>query len=62
LYICICNAITEKAVRECARKGACSIEELTVELGVAAGCGRCRDCASDLLRDLQTESPRPAAA
>ena len=53
MYVCICNAVTEKAVRECARKGISSVEELSAELGVAAGCGRCRDCASELLRDLQ---------
>ena len=28
MYICICNAVTEKAVRECARNGACSLEQL----------------------------------
>jgi len=53
LYICICNAVTEKAVRECARNGACSLEQLSFELGVGSGCGRCRDCASELLRDLR---------
>jgi bacterioferritin-associated ferredoxin len=56
LYICICNAVTEKAVRECARNGACSLEELSFELGVGSGCGRCRDCASELLRDLHADN------
>jgi bacterioferritin-associated ferredoxin len=56
LYICICNAITEKAVRECAAQGNCSLEHLTAELGVGAGCGRCRECAHDLLRDLRQEA------
>jgi len=54
LYICICNAITESAVRECARKGACSLDKLTFELGVGSGCGRCRDCANEVLRDVQS--------
>jgi bacterioferritin-associated ferredoxin len=51
LYICICNAITEKAVRDCARQGACSLDQLVRELGVGSGCGRCRDCANEVLRD-----------
>ena len=55
MYICICNAVTEKAVRECARNGVGSVDELTLELGVGAGCGRCRECASDVLRDVQGE-------
>lgn len=64
MYVCICNAVTESEVRKCARNGACSVEHLTAELGVGAGCGRCRDCASELLRDVQTEldTLSPAAA
>ena len=62
MYICVCNAVTEKAVRECASKGACSVDELAFELGVGAGCGRCRDCASELLRDLHGTEPLVAAA
>jgi len=52
MYICICNAITEKAVRDCARQGACSVDQLAFELGVGSGCGRCRDCANEVLRDV----------
>jgi bacterioferritin-associated ferredoxin len=62
LYICICNAVTEKAVRECARNGVCSVEELAYELGVGAGCGRCRECASELLRDMRVVEPHATAA
>ncbi|MFL6565598.1 MAG: (2Fe-2S)-binding protein [Burkholderiales bacterium] len=62
MYICICNAVTEKAVRECARNGACSIDELAYELGVGAGCGRCRDCASEVLRDARADESVAATA
>ena len=62
MYICICNAVTEKAVRECAGNGACSVEDLTAELGVAAGCGRCRECAHDLLRDVHGEAATALSA
>ena len=62
MYICICNAITEKAVRECARQGACSVDQLASELGVGAGCGRCRDCANEVLRDVQAAEGLAVAA
>jgi bacterioferritin-associated ferredoxin len=62
MYICICNAITEKAVRECAQQGACSVDQLAIELGVGSGCGRCRDCANEVLRDVQATEPLAAAA
>ena len=62
MYICICNAVTDKAVRECARNGACSLEQLSFELGVGSGCGRCRDYASELLRDVRAIEPLTAAS
>jgi hypothetical protein len=34
MYVCLCNGITERQVRECARRGASSLEQLGVELGV----------------------------
>jgi bacterioferritin-associated ferredoxin len=64
MYICLCNAITERQVRECARSGACSPEELTSQLGVGSGCGRCLECAVDLLREVHAaavQSPLLAA-
>ena len=61
MYVCICNAVTEREVRECARQGKCSLEELTSALGVGAGCGRCRDCAAELLKSLEP-APAPLAA
>ena len=51
MYICICNAVTERQVRECAQQGTRSVDELTYQLGVASGCGRCRECAAELLRE-----------
>ena len=62
MYICICNAITEKAVRECARQGARSVDQLASELGVGAGCGRCRDCANEVLREVQANQALTVAA
>jgi bacterioferritin-associated ferredoxin len=53
MFVCICNAVTEKAVRECASRGARSLDDLAMELGVGAGCGRCRECATEVLRGCQ---------
>jgi bacterioferritin-associated ferredoxin len=49
MYVCICNSVTERQVQECARAGVSTVDELTVELGVGAGCGRCRECAAECL-------------
>jgi bacterioferritin-associated ferredoxin len=55
MYICICNAITEREVKACVERGACSLDELAFELGVGSGCGRCRECATQLLQEARRE-------
>lgn len=57
MYICLCNAITEKAVRDCAQSGACSLEQLSSELGIGTACGRCCECAKEVLRDVHGADP-----
>lgn len=52
MYICICNAVTEREIRECACKGATCVDDLTLQLGIGAGCGRCRDCAAEVLEEV----------
>jgi bacterioferritin-associated ferredoxin len=53
VYICLCNAVTEGQVRECAQGGTCSLDELAKTLGIGAGCGRCRECAAQVLAEVQ---------
>ena len=55
MYICICNAVTERQLKECARSGAASLDEVAFQLGVGTACGRCRDCANDVLRQVRAE-------
>jgi len=52
VYICICNAVTQRQVEECAKAGVHSLDQLAFELGVGAGCGRCKECAVDVLRGI----------
>lgn len=61
MYVCVCNAITEREVRECVdRLGAASVEELTAHLGLGAGCGRCVECACQVLQDAREPSKTAA--
>ncbi len=53
MYVCICNAITESEIRAAAQAGATDLWRLQTELGVAAGCGTCRDTASSILREYR---------
>jgi bacterioferritin-associated ferredoxin len=49
MYICICNAITERQIIQAAEGGARTAHDLAHGLGVGLGCGRCTSCAKDLL-------------
>ena len=51
MYICLCNAITERQIVQAAEQGARSPEDLSQDLGVGLGCGRCTSCAASLLKD-----------
>jgi bacterioferritin-associated ferredoxin len=41
VFVCVCNGVTERQIREAIDCGASSLPELTAVLGVAAGCGAC---------------------
>ena len=49
MYICVCNAITERQVRESVAAGASTLEYLLFELGVATCCGCCAETAQEYL-------------
>jgi bacterioferritin-associated ferredoxin len=49
MYVCLCNAITERQIVQAAEEGARSPEDLAHGLGVGLGCGRCTSCAKALL-------------
>ena len=51
MYICICNAITDRQIVAAAEQGARSPEDLAHGLGVGLGCGRCTSCAVTLLQE-----------
>ena len=49
MYICLCNAITDRAIIQATEQGARSSDDLAHGLGVGLGCGRCTSCATSLL-------------
>ena len=49
MYICLCNGITERAVRAAGDAGARTLSDLTAMTGCAATCGSCADVAMQVL-------------
>jgi bacterioferritin-associated ferredoxin len=41
MYICICNAITDKEIRGAVNLGCTTLDDLQRDLGVATCCGKC---------------------
>ena len=62
MYICICNAVTEKQVHKAAEQGASSLEDLQIDLGVATCCGQCADDACTALEGARQRSPSASKA
>lgn len=59
MYVCICNGVTDHAIREAAARGVRSLEELTMRTGVASGCGSCADMAREILDESRAPVIRP---
>jgi len=60
MYVCICNAITDKQIRKAAKAGATDLWSLQAKLGVASGCGSCKDVASEILAEYRNRpAPQP---
>ena len=53
MYVCICNGITEKQVRQAAESGIASLWDLQKELGVASNCGKCGETAVEIMRETR---------
>jgi bacterioferritin-associated ferredoxin len=62
MYVCVCNAITDREIRGAAELGARTLEDLSATLGVATCCRKCTDCARTCLADAVAETSACAGA
>ncbi|HEY3917418.1 MAG TPA: (2Fe-2S)-binding protein [Stellaceae bacterium] len=56
MYICLCNALTERQVRQAAACGDGSAEGVYRSFGTQPRCGKCVPLVEGILRDV-TDSP-----
>ena len=61
MYVCICNGVTDRQIRDAAEAGCSSLTELTMRTGVGANCGSCLASAEALLSEARSvrELPLP---
>jgi bacterioferritin-associated ferredoxin len=65
MYVCVCNAVTDRQIVKAVDAGCRTMKELRSELGVAACCGRCAGCARSVLNqavEARNEPIFPAGA
>ena len=60
MYICLCNAVTDRQIMQAAEAGARSRDDLARQLGIGLGCGRCVSCAEAVLNEVIADPPCPA--
>jgi bacterioferritin-associated ferredoxin len=55
MYVCICNGVTDRAIRRSAEAGCRSMAELTMRTGCGAGCGSCICAATEILDEVHSQ-------
>ena len=60
MYVCICGAVTDSAIRSAVSQGARSLRDLSARTGCSSQCGRCVGVAREVLDAalLEHGSPR----
>ena len=61
VYVCICNGVTDRDIRQAAEAGCRSVPELTMRTGAGANCGSCLELASSLLEPARNVRELPLA-
>ena len=62
MYVCICNQITDREIHGAVHLGVETLDELAETLGVGTCCGRCRDCAQQVLQEGVAAARKVTAA
>ena len=55
MYVCICNGVTDRDIRQAAQAGCGGMAELTMRTGCGACCGSCVGMASETLEQARAE-------
>ncbi|GAB3438467.1 (2Fe-2S)-binding protein [Insolitispirillum peregrinum] len=53
MYVCLCNALTDRQIREARNRGAQNVSHVFRSTGTKPECGKCVHCVRDILRENQ---------
>ena len=61
MYVCICNAVTDREIRQCVALGADTFEQVRDCLGISTCCGRCEPVAREIVVEREIGAVAVAA-
>ena len=53
MYVCICNGVTDRVIREAAEAGCGSVAEMTMRTGAGSNCGACLGLVGEIIGEVQ---------
>ena len=59
MYVCLCNGVTDREIRQVAEAGCRTLSELTMRTGCGATCGSCVGMATQLLDQVHAVRALP---
>ena len=62
MYVCICNAVTDRHIAQAVDEGALTVDDLQRKLSLGSQCGNCKSCAKDCLASLRQEAAAVSVA
>ena len=57
MIVCVCNAISDHEIRDWVKLGGSTLDELKSDLGLGTCCGKCHDCAHEVLAEAANTAP-----
>ena len=57
MYVCLCNAVTDKMIHAAVSAGARTLSDLERMTGCSGNCGSCADVAEEVLRAARKPAP-----
>ncbi len=59
MYVCICNGVTDRQIREAADAGCDSVSEMTMRTGAGASCGSCLGLVAEMIDEARARRALP---
>jgi len=60
MYVCVCNGVTERDIRQAVADGCATLGDLTMRTGCGTNCGSCLAMAAELLAEAAPIDAPPA--